>query len=142
MQVRRNFNQATHNAVVLAASIGEEEMREQIAFYHTMPGQCSCGQTRLVTALFHVDVACCHRYGLVEDRAVRPKMDIPPSLTTFLMTPKWQRLVVLLPREDAALGDERKEFLKLLAAEVIKRRSHSWKSIEEIAAWVDDRCAW
>jgi hypothetical protein len=37
MQVRPNFNQATHNAVVLAGSIGEEEMREQIAFYRTMP---------------------------------------------------------------------------------------------------------
>jgi hypothetical protein len=37
MQVRHNFNQATHNAVVLAASIGEEEMREEFAFYHTMP---------------------------------------------------------------------------------------------------------
>jgi hypothetical protein len=49
---------------------------------------------------------------------------------------------VLLPRENEALGDERKAFLRLLAAEVIKRRSHSRKSIEKIAAWVDDLFAW
>jgi hypothetical protein len=44
--------------------------------------------------------------------------------------------------ENAVIGDECKRFLRLLVAEVIKRRSHSRKNIEEIAAWVDDRFAW
>jgi pyrroloquinoline quinone (PQQ) biosynthesis protein C len=57
-------------------------------------------------------------------------MDIPASLTTFLVTPKWHRLMVLLPRENAVIGDERKKFLKLLASEVIKHQSLGAKAMK------------
>jgi hypothetical protein len=133
--VQHNFNHATRRAETLARAIGEDELTQQKTFYETHISHCKCGQTSHYSAMYERDVPCCHRLSV---GVARPTMRDPPTLAYSVNPPDFELEIKHYEREREPPKEARKIYLIEMAAQNIKRFTHTREKIKTIETWLKD----
>jgi hypothetical protein len=136
--VRHNFNTATRRSLNLVHVIGEPELTQQEAYYHTnvVDQTCECGDTSYYSRVYRTLIPCCHllRLGLT-----RPRMPTPPVLvrsTDNSQVPPFSVDLEKVARPGEEPSPQRRDSLINLSARSIKHLSRSGKNLDEIRTWV------
>ena len=132
-RIRNNYNYTKRITIRKAQKTPMDKMNKMIDFYDTRQDHCNCGENKLESALYGIDIPCSHRY-------IKEATFPPCPVFEFHPVKQWNELVVEyteIPSSTEIHQYDENEGKKKYAVNIIRRFS-GYSNRDEIESFVQE----